>query len=76
MRLVVELSRLNVERGTGGPFGAAIFEREPGHGPHAPRLHQPLTVSVRLVDVVEDRLKAVLPDPGAVLDVAGALQVG
>jgi tRNA(Arg) A34 adenosine deaminase TadA len=30
MRLVVELSRLNVERGTGGPFGAAIFEREKG----------------------------------------------
>lgn len=30
MRLVVELSRLNVERGTGGPFGAAVFERESG----------------------------------------------
>jgi tRNA(Arg) A34 adenosine deaminase TadA len=30
MRFVVELSRLNVERGTGGPFGAAIFERETG----------------------------------------------
>jgi tRNA(Arg) A34 adenosine deaminase TadA len=30
MRLAVELSRLNVERGTGGPFGAAIFERETG----------------------------------------------
>ena len=30
MRLVVELSRLNVERGTGGPFGAAIFEQETG----------------------------------------------
>ena len=30
MRLVVELSRLNVERETGGPFGAAIFERETG----------------------------------------------
>lgn len=30
MRLVVELSRLNVEHGTGGPFGAAIFERETG----------------------------------------------
>lgn len=26
MRLVVELSRLNVERGTGSPFGAAVFE--------------------------------------------------
>jgi tRNA(Arg) A34 adenosine deaminase TadA len=26
MRLVVELSRLNVERGTGGPFGAAVFD--------------------------------------------------
>jgi tRNA(Arg) A34 adenosine deaminase TadA len=30
MRFVVELSRLNVRRGTGGPFGAAIFERETG----------------------------------------------
>ena len=30
MGLVVELSRWNVERGTGGPFGAAIFERETG----------------------------------------------
>ena len=27
MRLVVRLSRENVLRGTGGPFGAAIFER-------------------------------------------------
>lgn len=26
MRLVIELSRLNVENGTGGPFGAAIFD--------------------------------------------------
>jgi tRNA(Arg) A34 adenosine deaminase TadA len=26
----VELSRLNVRNGTGGPFGAAIFERETG----------------------------------------------
>ena len=26
MRLVVELSRLNVERWTGGPFGAAVFD--------------------------------------------------
>lgn len=26
MRLAVELSRLNVEHGTGGPFGAAIFD--------------------------------------------------
>lgn len=30
MRLVVELSRLNVKRDTGGPFGAAIFEQESG----------------------------------------------
>jgi tRNA(Arg) A34 adenosine deaminase TadA len=30
MRFVVELSRLNVRRGTGGPFGAAVFERETG----------------------------------------------
>jgi tRNA(Arg) A34 adenosine deaminase TadA len=30
MRFVVELSRLNVRRGTGGPFGAGIFERESG----------------------------------------------
>jgi len=30
MRFVVELSRLNVRNGTGGPFGAAIFERASG----------------------------------------------
>ncbi len=30
MRFAVELSRLNVGYGTGGPFGAAIFERETG----------------------------------------------
>ena len=30
MRLAIELSRLNTERGTGGPFGAAIFESESG----------------------------------------------
>ena len=30
MRLAVTLSRENVERGTGGPFGAAIFESESG----------------------------------------------
>ncbi len=30
MRLVVELSRLNVLNGTGGPFGAAIFDRGTG----------------------------------------------
>ena len=30
MRLAVELSRENVRRGTGGPFGAAIFERDSG----------------------------------------------
>lgn len=30
MRLAVELSRRNAERGTGGPFGAAIFEAESG----------------------------------------------
>ena len=30
MRLVVELSRSNIHHGTGGPFGAAIFERETG----------------------------------------------
>lgn len=28
MRLVVDLSRLNVEQGTGGPFAAAVFDRE------------------------------------------------
>jgi len=28
MKLVVELSRLNIENGTGGPFGAAIFDIE------------------------------------------------
>jgi tRNA(Arg) A34 adenosine deaminase TadA len=30
MRLAIELSRTNVERGSGGPFGAAIFEAESG----------------------------------------------
>jgi tRNA(Arg) A34 adenosine deaminase TadA len=30
MRFVVGLSRLNVRNGTGGPFGAAIFERASG----------------------------------------------
>jgi tRNA(Arg) A34 adenosine deaminase TadA len=30
MRLAIALSRENVERGTGGPFGAAIIERESG----------------------------------------------
>ncbi|HKH10645.1 MAG TPA: nucleoside deaminase [Rubrobacter sp.] len=30
MRFAVELSRLNVRHGTGGPFGAAIFERASG----------------------------------------------
>lgn len=30
MGLVVELSRLNVRHGAGGPFGAAIFDRETG----------------------------------------------
>ena len=30
MRLAIELSRQNVTRGTGGPFGAAIFEQATG----------------------------------------------
>lgn len=30
MGLAIELSRANVERGTGGPFGAAVFEAESG----------------------------------------------
>lgn len=30
MRLVVELSRLNMRHGAGGPFGAAVFDRETG----------------------------------------------
>lgn len=30
MRLAIAVSRINVERGTGGPFGAAIFERQSG----------------------------------------------
>lgn len=30
MRLAIEVSRLNVVHGTGGPFGAAIFERASG----------------------------------------------
>jgi tRNA(Arg) A34 adenosine deaminase TadA len=30
MRLAIALSRENVKRGTGGPFGAAVFERDTG----------------------------------------------
>lgn len=30
MRFVISLARRNVERETGGPFGAAVFERESG----------------------------------------------
>lgn len=30
MRLAIEISRANVEKGTGGPFGSAIFESETG----------------------------------------------
>jgi tRNA(Arg) A34 adenosine deaminase TadA len=30
MRLAIAMSRANVEHGTGGPFGAAIFERDSG----------------------------------------------
>ncbi len=30
MKLAIAVSRTNVERGTGGPFGAAIFERRSG----------------------------------------------
>src|SRR4051812_31006134 len=30
MRLAIAVSRANVERGTGGPFGSAIFEMETG----------------------------------------------
>src|SRR4051812_38051358 len=30
MRVAIAVSRENVERGTGGPFGAAIFERDSG----------------------------------------------
>jgi tRNA(Arg) A34 adenosine deaminase TadA len=30
MRLAIALSRANVERGTGGPFGAAIYESDSG----------------------------------------------
>lgn len=28
MQLVIELSRLNVQHGTGGPFGAAVFDQD------------------------------------------------
>lgn len=30
MALVIALARENIERGTGGPFGAAVFERDSG----------------------------------------------
>ena len=41
MQLAIDLSRLNIEHKTGGPFGAAIFERDSG------RL---ITVGVNLVE--------------------------
>jgi len=31
MQLAIELARLNVEHGTGGPFGAAVFDMESHH---------------------------------------------
>ena len=31
MKLVIMLSRLNIEHKTGGPFGAAVFEQKNGH---------------------------------------------
>ncbi len=31
MQLAISVARENVNRGTGGPFGAAIFERDTGH---------------------------------------------
>ena len=40
MQLVVMLSRLNIEQGTGGPFGAAVFDRQ---------THQLLATGVNLV---------------------------
>jgi len=30
MRLVIDFSRMNVEHGTGGPFGAAVFDADKG----------------------------------------------
>src|SRR5688500_12141794 len=30
MRLCIELARRNIEDGNGGPFGAAVFERDSG----------------------------------------------
>ena len=30
IHFVIKLSRLNVEHGTGGPFAAAVFEKESG----------------------------------------------
>ena len=30
MALAIELSRQNVDRGGGGPFGAAVFDRDSG----------------------------------------------
>ena len=30
MRFAIELARTNVEKGTGGPFGSAVFERDSG----------------------------------------------
>jgi hypothetical protein len=30
MRVAIGLARMNVERSTGGPFGAAVFDRDTG----------------------------------------------
>jgi tRNA(Arg) A34 adenosine deaminase TadA len=43
MRLAIELSRANVEHGTGGPFGAAVFERGGAH---------PLAIGVNRVEAL------------------------
>lgn len=47
MRLAIALARANVEHGTGGPFGAAVFERESG-----------LLLSVGVNCVVRERCSA------------------
>lgn len=53
MRLAIALSRENVERGTGGPFGAAVFERASGRlvsvGMNLVVLHRNSTLHAEIV---------------------------
>lgn len=57
MRFVIQLSRENVERETGGPFGAAVFERESGRlvavGTNLVVAHQNSTLHAEMVALMK-----------------------